>query len=152
MKPNAQKETPAMAWPDPARPGEPADAARPWHWVARSDDTGRAPLPIGWNGALRQWMVWDGSAVTAPEAARRFIYLGPCLTPAEAAEAQARALAQPPPAPEEPRGLAALAASATPPPPPSMVFRKDAVRNHLLIFGGTLFGTLFLAEWILGVR
>jgi hypothetical protein len=27
-----------------------------------------------------------------------------------------------------------------------MVFRKDAVRNHLLIFAGTLFGTLFLLD------
>lgn len=135
-----------MAWPDPKRPGEPADPSRPWHWVARTEDRGRAPLPIGWNGALRQWMVWDGSAVTADEAARRFTYLGPCLTPAETAQALAAR------ASEEPRGLAALAASATPPPPPTMVFRRDAVRNHLLIFAGTLFGTLFLAEWILGAR
>ncbi|MBU8543615.1 MULTISPECIES: hypothetical protein [Roseomonadaceae] len=132
-----------MAWPDPHRPGEPADPSRPWHWVARIEDGAAAtPLPIGWNGALRNWMVWDGSAVTAAEAARRFTYLGPCLTPAEA---QARAES----APEEPRGLAALAASATPPPPPAMVFRKDAVRNHLLIFAGTLFGTLFLAEKVI---
>ncbi|MGX9966911.1 hypothetical protein ACVFYP_26545 [Roseomonas sp. F4] len=138
-----------MAWPDPNRPGEPADPSRPWHWVARAEDRSQAPLPIGWNGALRNWMVWDGSAVTADEAARRFTYLGPCLTPAETAQALAAAG---PLAPEEPRGLAALAASATPPPPPAMVFRKDAVRNHLLIFAGTLFGTLFLAEWILGVR
>jgi hypothetical protein len=145
-----------MAWPDPARPGEPADASRPWHWVARTEDSNRAPLPIGWNGALQNWMVWDGSAVTAPEAARRFTYLGPCLTPAEAEEALAKAraatvaatVAATPAEPEEPRGLAALAASAIPPPPPAMVFRKDAIRNHILIFAGTLFGTLFLAEKI----
>lgn len=141
-----------MAWPDPQRPGEPADPSRPWHWVARVEDRGRAPLPIGWNGALRQWMVWDGSAVTAEEAARRFAYLGPCLTPAETEQVLAAALPAEPRAPEEPRGLAALAASATPPPPPAMVYRRDAVRNHLLIFAGTLFGTLFLAEWIIGVR
>lgn len=145
-----------MAWPDPKRPGEPADPSRPWHWVARTEDRSRAPLPIGWNGALRQWMVWDGSAVTAEEAVRRFTYLGPCLTPAETEQALAAALAAAVPAapakPQEPRGLAALAASAVPPPPPAMVFRKDAVRNHLLIFAGTLFGTLFIAEWILGVR
>ncbi|OYW08361.1 MAG: hypothetical protein B7Z53_04870 [Rhodospirillales bacterium 12-71-4] len=115
--------------------------------MARVEDAGGAPLPIGWNGALRQWMVWDGSALTAVEAARRFRYLGPCLTPEEVAAARTvRAAA------EEPRGLAALAASATPPPPPAMVFRRDAVRNHLLIFAGTLAGTLFLAEWIIGAR
>ena len=44
------------------------------------------------------------------------------------------------------RGLAALGATSIPDPPPAMVFRKDAVRNHLLIFAGTLFGTLFLIE------
>lgn len=130
-----------MAWPDPQRPGEPGDA-RPWHWVARVEDGGRTPLPIGWNGALRQWMVWDGSAVPAEEAARRFAYLGPCLTPTETAAALEEAKA----GAEEPRGLAALAASATPPPPPGVVFRKDAIRNHLLIFAGTLFGTLFLID------
>ncbi|MBX9596258.1 MAG: hypothetical protein K2X46_17970 [Roseomonas sp.] len=127
-----------MAWPNPTRPGEPADANRPWHWVARSDDTSRVPLPIGWNGAMRAWMVWDGSTVSAAEAAQRFTYLGPCLTPAETKAAQA--------ASAEPRGLAALAASATPPPPPAMIYKKDAVRVHLLIFAGTLFATLFLAE------
>lgn len=130
-----------MTWPNPARPGEPADANRPWHWVARSDDAGRAPLPIGWNGAMRAWMVWDGGSVSAAEAAQRFTYLGPCLTPEETAAAMA-AKAQA----AEPRGLAALAASAEPPPPPAMIYRKDAVRVHLLIFAGTLIATLFLAE------
>jgi hypothetical protein len=47
---------------------------------------------------------------------------------------------------EEPRGLAALAASAPPEPPPATVYRRDAVRNHLLIFAGTLFGTIFVIE------
>ena len=134
-----------MAWPNPARPGEPADA-RPWHWVARVEDSGATPLPIGWNGALGQWMVWDGSAVAPAEAARRFAYLGPCLTPAEtrAEISQAGQAAQ------APRGWAALAASAVAPPPPAMMFRRDAIRNYLLIFAGTLFGVLFLAEWIIG--
>ncbi|WP_203072490.1 hypothetical protein [Falsiroseomonas ponticola] len=130
-----------MTWPNPARPGEPADANRPWHWVARADDGGAAPLPIGWNGALRAWMVWDGSHLSAAEAAQRFTYLGPCLTPDEtraAMAAQATAA--------EPRGLAALAASAEPPPPPAMIYKKDAVRMHLMIFAGTLIATLFLAE------
>jgi hypothetical protein len=138
-----------MAWPNTAHPGEPADS-RPWHWVARVEDAGRTALPIGWNGALRQWMVWDGSTVGPEEAARRFLYLGPCLTPGEikaSLEAASTGTSNDPP-----RGLAALVASATPPPPPAMVFRKDAIRNHLMIFAGTLFGTLFLAEWIIGVK
>jgi hypothetical protein len=142
-----------MAWPNPAHPGEPIDPNRPWHWVARVEDGGMAPLPIGWNAALRHWVVWDGSTVAPEEAARRYRYLGPCLTPAEAeaalAAAKASALpAGPPPPPEEPRGLAALAAAAVPPPPPAMIYRKDAVRMHVLIFAGTLAATLFLAEKI----
>jgi hypothetical protein len=142
-----------MAWPNTAHPGEPADS-RPWHWVARVEDAGRTALPIGWNGALRQWMVWDGSTVGPEEAARRFTYLGPCLTPAEteAALEAAKAAAQGGAPAREPRGLDALVASATPPPPPAMVYRKDAIRNHLLIFAGTLAGAIFLAEKILGVR
>ena len=44
------------------------------------------------------------------------------------------------------RGLAALGASSVPDPPPELVRRKDAIRNHLLIFAGTLFGTLFLID------
>jgi hypothetical protein len=141
-----------MAWPEPARPGEPADSSRPWHWVARLEDGRRTPLPIGWNGAMRQWMVWDGSAVGPEEAVRRFAYLGPCMTPAElkaAIEEAGSATGQPQ---REPRGLDALVASATPPPPPTLMLRKDAIRNQLLIFAGTLFGTLFLAEWIIGPK
>jgi hypothetical protein len=134
-----------MAWPDSNRPGEPGDA-RPWHWVARAEDGAGTPLPIGWNGALRQWMVWDGSNVGPEEAARRFTYLGPALTPAETAARLAEAEAGR--APEPLRGLAALAASAQPPPPDHLVRRKDAVRNHILIFAGTLFGTLWLAEMV----
>jgi len=150
-----------MAWPNPVHPGQPADA-RPWHWVARVEDPSRTPLPVGWNGALRQWMVWDGSAVGPEEAARRFAYLGPCLTPAEtsAAVQKAEAAVQKTEAsvhkaeakPREPRGLDALVASAVPPPPPKMMFRKDAIRNNLLIFAGTVSGTLFLAEWIIGPK
>ncbi|MFM7420572.1 MAG: hypothetical protein ACKO54_12900, partial [Alphaproteobacteria bacterium] len=64
------------AWPDAARPGEPADATRPWHWLARLDDGGEAPVPLGWNPAVRQWLSWDGSALAPAEAARRFRYLG----------------------------------------------------------------------------
>ena len=47
---------------------------------------------------------------------------------------------------EPPRGLAALAASALPPPPPKMVYKNKAVMMHVLIFLGTLFGTLFLLD------
>jgi hypothetical protein len=140
-----------MSWPDAARSGEPADASRPWHWVSRAEDGGLHPLPVGWNPHLRHWVLWDGSTIGPEEAARRFAYLGPCHTPAEtqAMVAQATAAANTPadpPEPAEPRGMAALAASALPEPPPAMVYRKDAIRNHLLIFAGTLFGTIFLIE------
>ena len=51
------------------------------------------------------------------------------------------------PAPaQELRGLAALGASSVPDPPAELVRKKDAIRNHLLIFAGTLFGTLFLID------
>jgi hypothetical protein len=138
-----------MSWPD-SRPGEPADPNRPWHWVTRSGEAAGHPLPIGWNTHLRHWVLWDGSTIGTEDAARRFAYVGPCLTPAEtqAALAEAVAAATPaaPPPEETPRGLAALAASAVPDPPPAMVYRKDAVRMHLMIFAGTLIATVFLAE------
>ena len=124
------------AWPNAARPGEPTDAARPWHWLARLDDGGLAPLPMGWNAAARQWLSWDGSALAPEEAARRFRYLGPALTPAEvAAEAV-------PAAPIETLPVA----------PADMVPRRDAIRNHLLIFVGSVVATLFLAEKIVQWR
>jgi hypothetical protein len=142
-----------MSWPDPQRPGEPADTHRPWHWVSRAEDAGQHPLPLGWNPHLRHWVMWDGNTIAPDEAGRRFGYLGPCMTPGETQAAVADAVAAatpaaPPPerAPEPPRGLAALAASALPEPPPAMVYRAAAVRNHLLIFAGTIFATLFLAE------
>ncbi|MGG5808841.1 hypothetical protein [Falsiroseomonas sp. CW058] len=140
-----------MAWPDPRRPGEPADPNRPWHWVTRSEDGGLHPLPLGWNPHLRHWVAWDGATLSVEEAARRFGYLGPCLTPAETqaqiAEAAAVPAADSPErAAEPPRGLAALAASAVPDPPPAMVYRKDAIRIHLLVFAGTLIGTVFLID------
>jgi hypothetical protein len=138
-----------MPWPD-ARPGEPADTNRPWHWVSRAEDGGSHPLPLGWNPHLRHWVLWDGSTIAPEEAARRFAYLGPCMTPAETdarvADAVAAATPAAPPPPEEPRGLAALAASALPDPPPAMVYKNKAVATHVMIFLGTLFGTLFLAE------
>jgi hypothetical protein len=136
-----------MSWPIAERPGEPADTNRPWHWVARADDGGRHPLPLGWNPHLRNWAQWDGTSLAPAEAAQRFAYLGPCMTPAEAEAKLAAAVAAIAPAPvAEPRGLAALAANSVPDPPPTLVFRKDAIRNHLLIFAGTLFGTLFLID------
>ncbi len=137
-----------MPWPDAARPGRPADPDRPWHWLAEAE--GGPPRPAGWNAHLGNWVLWDRSTVEPDEAARRFAYVGPALTPAEAetALAKARASAVPPPPaePEVPRGLAALAASSVPDPPPAMVYRKDAVRNHILIFVGTLVATIFLIE------
>ena len=125
------------AWPDATRLGEPADASRPWHWLARLDDGGQAPLPLGWNAAARQWLSWDGSALSPAEAARRFQYLGPALTPAEVAAAV------PEPATMEP---------AAPPMPLDMVPRRAAMRNHILIFLGTLVSVIFLAEKIVQWR
>ncbi|MGI9129727.1 MAG: hypothetical protein ACR2IG_16090 [Roseomonas sp.] len=124
------------AWPNATRPGEPADTARPWHWLARLDDGGQAPVPMGWNAAARQWLSWDGSALAPSEAARRFHYLGPALTPAEvAAEA-----------------VQADPIQTTPPPPADMVPRREAIRNHLLIFVGSVVATLFMAEKIVHWR
>jgi hypothetical protein len=136
-----------MSWPEPQRPGEPADTAKPWHWVSRIEDRGQHPQPVSWNPALRRWTLWDGATLTPQEADLRLRYHGPALTPDEAEMRVAQAVASlAPPAPTEPRGLAALAASADPDPPPAMIYRRDAVRNHLLIFAGTLAGTLFLIE------
>ena len=123
-------------WPDAARPGEPADPTRPWHWLARLDDGGQAPVPLGWNPAARQWLSWDGSALAPAEAARRFRYLGPALTPAEVAAEAA----------------SAAATEAPPPPPLDMIPKRDAIRNHLLIFVGSVVATLFLAEKIVHWR
>jgi hypothetical protein len=120
------------AWPDAARPGEPADSARPWHWLARLDDGGQAPVPLGWNAAARQWLSWDGSAMAPAEAARRFRYLGPALTPDEVAAAET--------------------GEAQPPVPVDMVPRRDAIRNHVLIFIGSVVTTVFLAEKIVQWR
>lgn len=124
------------AWPNTARPGEPADTARPWHWLARLDDGGQAPVPLGWNSAARQWLSWDGSALAPAEAARRFRYLGPALTPEEVAA--------------ETKPVEVL--EATPTPPADMVLRRDAIRNHLLIFAGSVVATLFLAEKVVHWR
>lgn len=120
-------------WPNAARPGEPADTARPWHWLARLDDGGQAPLPLGWNAAARLLL---GQARYHPMkaiVARRFRYLGPALTPAEV-EAKAE-----PAVVEQPQ-------------PVDMVPRRDAIRNHLLIFVGSVVATLFLAEKIVHWR
>lgn len=124
------------AWPNTTRPGEPADTARPWHWLARLDDGGQAPLPLGWNPAARQWLSWDGTALAPEEAARRFRYLGPALTPAEVAAEAVRI----------------ETVEAPPSAPADMVPRRDAIRNHVLIFLGSVVMTLFLAEKIVNWR
>ncbi|MFM7778863.1 MAG: hypothetical protein ACKPB8_08915 [Alphaproteobacteria bacterium] len=124
------------AWPDATRPGEPADTTRAWHWLARFDDDGQAPLPMGWNAAARQWLAWDGSALAPAEAARRFRYLGLALTPAEiVAESAPAELAETMPAI-----------------PADMIPRRDAIRNHLLICVGSVVATLFVAEKIVQRR
>jgi hypothetical protein len=93
-------------------------------------------LPLGWNSAARQWLSWDGSALSPEEAARRFRYLGPALTPAEiTAEATQADIIEP------------IQAA-----PLDMVPRRDAIRNHLLIFVGSVVAMLFLAEKIVHWR
>ncbi len=124
------------AWHNTARPGEPTDTARPWHWLARLDDGGQAPVPLGWNPAAQQWLSWDGSALAPEEAARRFRYLCPALPPAEVAAETAQA----------------DVVEALPAPPIDMVPKRDAIRNHLLIFVGSVVATLFLAEKIVQWR
>jgi hypothetical protein len=104
--------------------------------LARLDDGGQAPVPLGWNSAARQWLSWDGTALAPEEAARRFRYLGPALTPAEVATETRPVEIQ----------------EATPALPHDMVFRRDAVRNHLLIFVGSVVATLFLVEKIVHWR
>jgi hypothetical protein len=104
--------------------------------LARLDDGGQAPVPLGWNSAARQWLSWDGSALAPAEAARRFRYLGPALTPEEVAV--------------ETKPVEVL--EATPTPPADMVPRRDAIRNHLLIFAGSVVATLFLAEKVVHWR
>jgi hypothetical protein len=104
--------------------------------LARLDDGGQAPVPLGWNPAVRQWLSWDGSALAPAEAARRFRYLGPALTPAEVATEAAQA----------------ETGEVAPPPPLDMVPRRDAIRNHLLIFAGSVVATLFLAEKVVHWR
>jgi hypothetical protein len=93
-------------------------------------------MPLGWNSAARQWLSWDGSALAPEEAARRFRYLGPALTPAEVAAETAQA----------------DVVEALPAPPIDMVPKRDAIRNHLLIFVGSVVATLFLAEKIVHWR
>ena len=96
------------------------------------DDGGQAPVPLGWNPAARQWLSWDGTALAPDEAARRFRYLGPALPPAEGVVEAAAA-----------EKFTPVSAH-----PADMVPRRDAIRNHLLIFAGSVVATLFLAEKI----
>ncbi|MFN7305481.1 MAG: hypothetical protein ACK5TQ_02735, partial [Acetobacteraceae bacterium] len=78
---------------------------------------------------------WDGSALAPAEAARRFRYLGPALTPAEVAAETAEA-----------------EAAALPAQPGDMVPKRVAIRNHLLLFVVSVVATLVLAEKIVQWR
>ena len=79
-------------WPDPARPGVPLNPEKDgWHWMkARSDNlnaTWREKFPAQWTAGNRHWI----HGTYAPEyAAENWIYLGPVLTPDEAAALQKR--------------------------------------------------------------
>jgi hypothetical protein len=74
-------------WPDKTRPGVPLNPERcEWHWI----DNGRQ-FPAVWLPTANVWN-GDGSNVSARTAAKRgWIYIGPCLTPAELAAREAAA-------------------------------------------------------------
>lgn len=83
-------KTDPHGWPDPARPGYPANPERSgWHWLKHPEDL--RPFPSAWNAELAGW---PSGALHSPQGLvdLGFAYLGPCLTPAEAAEALAQAL------------------------------------------------------------
>ncbi len=72
-------------WPDPARPGYPANPERSgWHWLKHPEDL--RPFPSAWNAELAGW---PSGALHSPQGLvdLGFAYLGPCLTPAEVAAA-----------------------------------------------------------------
>jgi len=76
-------------WPDPARPGYPANPERSgWHWLKHPEDL--RPFPSAWNAELGGW---PSGALHSPQGIidLGFTYLAPCLPPAEVAEALAQA-------------------------------------------------------------
>ncbi len=82
-------KTDPHGWPDPARPGYPANPERSgWHWLKHPEDL-RLFLFV-WNAELAGW---SSGALHYSQGLvdLGFAYLGPCLTPAEAAEALAQA-------------------------------------------------------------
>lgn len=74
-----------QGWPDPARPGYPANPERSgWHWLKHPEDL--RPFPSPWNAELGGW---PSGALHSPQGIidLGFTYLGPCLPPAEIAAA-----------------------------------------------------------------
>jgi hypothetical protein len=76
-------------WPDASKPGVPLNPERDgWHWLLWKG--GAQPVPLRWNTGLGGG--W--SSYSTDGTAARYLYLGPCLTPAEvAAREQAAAVA-----------------------------------------------------------
>lgn len=68
-------------WPDPARPGYPLNPERDGlHWVAGTK------FPTQWLADEQAWESFATGRLFQPAAWAHYPYLGPCLTPDEAAE------------------------------------------------------------------
>jgi hypothetical protein len=70
-------------------PGVPLNPEREgWHWIHRKG--WNKPRPAVWwpsrNSPLGGW--WDGRQIVGPNEIAEMTYLGPCLTPDEAAESE----------------------------------------------------------------
>ena len=83
--------TDTNTWPDPSRPGVPANPERDgWHWLQCLGAPHALPwrwLPVTPSDPTEAWGNGDGRELTVAGAARGWRYLGPCLTPAEVAAA-----------------------------------------------------------------
>jgi hypothetical protein len=79
-------------WPDPARPGVPANPLKngPHSLTNPPDNPHKGPWVLLWCGQELLWTDIFGSRFTPAEMAK-MVYVGPCLTPDEAAAAQIEA-------------------------------------------------------------
>jgi hypothetical protein len=77
-------------WPDPAKPGYPANPERDGAHALRHKETGETS-PALWLGAAIEaiWIDGDGEDISPYHAASLYDYLGPCHTPAEVAALRA---------------------------------------------------------------
>lgn len=76
-------------WPD--KPGVPLNPEKDgWHWVKIIHGISH-PRPRLWWSKIDRWELSDGALISPSEFAERWRYLGPVLTPDEAAALQVRA-------------------------------------------------------------